>query len=62
MLKYTSLSKRRNVKKWLIKLLINQVLFSFKMKKYASFAEMNMIPITVPKAQLIFLILILKTF
>ena len=28
-------------------------LFSFKMKKYVSFVEMNMIPITIPKAQLL---------
>ena len=41
------------VKNWLIRLLINQVLFSFKMKKHGSFAEMNMILITIPKAQLL---------
>ena len=51
-LKYTYVSKKRDVKNWLIKLLINQVLFSFKMKKHGSFAEMNMILITIPKAQL----------
>ena len=50
-LKYTCVSKRRDVKNWLITLLINQVLFSFKMKKHGSFAEMNMILITIPKAQ-----------
>ena len=52
-LKYTCVSKRRDVKNWLIRLLINQVLFSFKMKKHGSFAEMNMILITIPKAQLL---------
>ena len=52
-LKYTCVSKRRDAKNWSITLLIKQVLFSFKMKKYASFAEMNMIPITTPKAQLL---------
>ena len=31
-------------------LLINQVLFSFEMRKYASFAEMNMILMTITKA------------
>ena len=51
-LKYTCVSKKRDVKNWLIRLLINQVLFSFKMKKHGSFAEMNMILITIPKAQL----------
>ena len=34
-------------------LLINPVLVSFKMEKYARFAEINMIPITIPKAQLL---------
>ena len=32
---------------------VNQVLFSFEMRKYASFAEMNMILATVTKAQLL---------
>ena len=32
-------------------LLIKQVLFSFEMRKYASFAEMNMIITTITKAQ-----------
>ena len=33
-------------------LLINQVLFSFEMRKYVSFPEMNMILMTITKAQL----------
>ena len=62
-LKYTYVSKKRDVKNWLIRLLINQVLFSFKMKKHGSFAEMNMILITIPKAQLpSFLTHLLKQF
>ena len=40
-------------KRQLITLLLNQVLFSFKMKKYAGFAEMNMVLITITKAQLL---------
>ena len=32
---------------------MNQVLFSFKMEKYASFVEMSMIHITISKAQLV---------
>ena len=35
------------------KLLINWVLFSLKMRKYASFAEMNIILTTIPKVQLL---------
>ena len=34
-------------------LLINQVLFSSEMRKYASFVEMNMILMTITKAQLL---------
>ena len=34
-------------------LLINQVLFSFEMRKYAFFTEMNMILMTITKAQLL---------
>ena len=34
-------------------LLIKQALFSFKTKKYPSFAEMNMILITIAKAPLL---------
>ena len=34
-------------------LLINQVLFSFEMRKYTSFAEVNMIHMTITKAQLL---------
>ena len=34
-LKYTCVSKRRDVKNWLIRLLINPALFSFKMKNMA---------------------------
>ena len=33
--------------------LVNQVLVSFEMRKYASFAEMNMILMTITKAQLL---------
>ena len=33
-------------------LLINQILFYFEMRKYASFAEMNMILMTITKATL----------
>ena len=33
-------------------LLINQVLFSFEIRKYASFAEMTLILMTIAKAQL----------
>ena len=34
-------------------LLINQALFSFEMRKYASFTEMNMILMTIKKAHLL---------
>ena len=34
-------------------LLINHVIFSFEMRKYASFPEMNMILMTITKAQLL---------
>ena len=34
-------------------LLINQILFSFEMRKYANFAEMNMILMVIAKAQLL---------
>ena len=34
-------------------LLINQILFSFEMRKYANFAEMNMILMAIAKAQLL---------
>ena len=46
--KYFRIKKRRLQK--LMMLLINQVLFSFEMRKYASFAEMSMILITITKA------------
>ena len=44
--------KKKRIQK-LITLLMNQVLFPFKMKKYASFVEMSMIHITISKAQLL---------
>ena len=47
--KYFRIKQKRRQK--LITLLINQVLFSFKTKKDASFAEMNMILITIPSYQ-----------
>ena len=34
-------------------LLINQILFSFEMRKYANFAEMKMILMAIAKAQLL---------
>ena len=37
----------------LMTFLINQILFSSEMKKYSSFAEMNMILMTITKAQLL---------
>ena len=49
--KYFRIKKKRRQK--LVTLLINQVIFSFKMKNYASFAEINIIFITIPKAQLL---------
>ena len=44
--------KKKGIQK-LITLLMNQVLFPFKMKRYASFVEMSMIHITISKAQLL---------
>ena len=44
--------KKKRIQK-LITLLMNQVIFPFKMKKYASFVEMSMIHITISKAQLL---------
>ena len=35
---------------------INQVLFPFKIRKYASFAEMNLILMTITKAQLMWFV------
>ena len=37
----------------LMMLLINQMLFSFEIRKYASFAEMKMILMAITKAQLL---------
>ena len=48
---YFRMKKTRRQK--LMTLLINQVLFSFEMRKYSSFAEMNMIIMTITKAQLL---------
>ena len=48
---YFRMKKTRRQK--LMTLLINQVLFSFQMRKYSSFAEMNMIIMTITKAQLL---------
>ena len=48
---YFCMKKTRRQK--LMTLLINQVLFSFQMRKYSSFAEMNMIIMTITKAQLL---------
>ena len=49
--KYFRITMRRRQK--LMTLLINQVLFSFEMRKCASFAEMNMILMTITKTQLL---------
>ena len=49
--KYFRIKKKRRQKP--MTQLINQVLFSFEMRKYASFAEMNMILMTITKAQLL---------
>ena len=49
--KHFRIKKKRRQK--LMTLLINQVLFSFEMRKYASFAEMNMIHMTITKTQLL---------
>ena len=46
--KYFRIKKRRRQK--LMTILINQVLFSFEMRKYANFFEMNMIIKTITKA------------
>ena len=46
--KYFRIKHRRRQK--LMTMLINQVLFSFEMRKYASFVEMNMILKTITKA------------
>ena len=51
MLKNISYQKEETSK--LMTLLINQVLFSFEMRKYACFTEMNMILMTITKAQLL---------
>ena len=48
---YFRIKKKRRKKDR--KLLINWVLFSLKMRKYASFAEMNIILTTIPKVQLL---------
>ena len=48
---YFCMKKTRRQKQ--MTLLINQVLFSFQMRKYSSFAEMNMIIMTITKAQLL---------
>ena len=48
--KYSRIKKRRLQK--LMTLLINQILFYFEMRNYASFAEMNMILMTITKATL----------
>ena len=45
--------KKKRCQKLVDTLLTNQVLFPFKIKKYASFVEMNMTLITIPKAQLL---------
>ena len=52
MLKNIFVSKRV-VTQNLMTLLINQVLFSFEMKKYASLAEINIILMAITKAQLL---------
>ena len=50
--KYFRIKRRRHQK--LMTMLINQVLFSVEMRKYARFAEMNMIlTMTITKAQLL---------
>ena len=49
--KYFRIKKRRRQK--LMTLLINQELFSLEMRKYASFVEMNMILMTITKAELL---------
>ena len=49
--KYLRIKKRRRQK--FKTLLIKQILFSFEMEKYASFAEMNMMIMTITKAQLL---------
>ena len=46
--KYFRIKQRRRQK--LMTILINHVLFSFEMRKYASFVEMNMILKTITKA------------
>ena len=48
MLKNIFVSKRVDTQK-LVTLLINQVLFSFEMKKYASLAEINIILMAITK-------------
>ena len=50
MLKNT-IKKRKRQK--LLTLFINQILFSFEMRKYASFAELNLILMTITKTQLL---------
>ena len=54
MLKIFRIKKRRRQK--LMTLSINQVLFPFKIRKYASFAEMNLILMTITKAQLMWFV------
>ena len=45
------------IKKWrrqkLVRMLLNQVLFSLEIRKYASFAEMNIMLMTIKKAELL---------
>ena len=49
--KHFLIKKRKRQK--LLTLFINQILFSFEMRKYASFAELNIILMTITKAQLL---------
>ena len=51
MLQYFRVKKRSRQK--LMTLLINQVLFSFEMRKYASFVEITMIRMAITKAQVV---------
>ena len=53
MLKNTFVSKKKRRRQTLMTLLINLVLFSFEMRKYASFDEMNIILMIITKVQVL---------
>ena len=50
---YNTFGSKKRSRQKLMTLLINQVLFSFEMRKYASFVEITMIRMAITKAQVV---------